>query len=179
MGVGLTASSWRKGKPVLKCRMAEHAFNLLSALSVTLNVPGVEISTGYVYRKVFVYIIFVSFIVSHSITASHLVIGNKNGLHDIQVRIFFLMFVCSCIVSIIRNWWPSRCNFWFIYLYPISSTCFGRCFRPSSGALDCIYSIWYSPPCCCQPVSWTRWNRSSISSMTSAGSNIDGLYQKL
>lgn len=83
--------------------MAEHAFNLLSALSVTLNVPGVEISTGYVYRKVFVYIIFVSFIVSHSITASHLVIGNKNGLHDIQVRIFFLMFVCSCIVSIIRN----------------------------------------------------------------------------
>jgi len=24
----------------------------------------------------------------------------------------------------------------------VSSTCFGRCFRPSSGALDCIYSIW-------------------------------------
>ena len=36
--------------------------------------------------------------------------------------------------------------FWFIYLYRISSTCFGRCFRPSSGALDCIYSLWYSPP---------------------------------
>ena len=57
------------------------------------------------------------------------------------------MFVCPCIVSIIRNWWPTRCNFFglFIYLHPISSICFGRCFRPSSGALDCIYSFWYSP----------------------------------
>ena len=36
--------------------------------------------------------------------------------------------------------------FWFIYLYPISSTCFGRCFRPSSGSLECIYSFWYCPP---------------------------------
>ena len=32
------------------------------------------------------------------------------------------MFVFPYIVNIIRNW----CNFWFIYLYPISSTCFGR-----------------------------------------------------
>ena len=37
-------------------------------------------------------------------------------------------------------------TFWFIYLYPISSTCFGRCFGPSSGVLDCIYSFRYSPP---------------------------------
>jgi hypothetical protein len=34
-----------------------------------------------------------------------------------------------------------------IYIYInlflfISSTYFGRCFRPLSGALDCIYSIW-------------------------------------
>jgi len=28
-------------------------------------------------------------------------------------------------------------------LFLVSSTCFGRCFRPSSGALDCIYSILY------------------------------------
>ena len=27
-------------------------------------------------------------------------------------------------------------------LFQVSCTCFGRCFRPSSGALDCIYSIW-------------------------------------
>ena len=27
-------------------------------------------------------------------------------------------------------------------LFQVSSTCFGQCFRPSSGALGCIYSIW-------------------------------------
>jgi len=27
-------------------------------------------------------------------------------------------------------------------LFLVSSTGFGRCFRPSSGVLDCIYSIW-------------------------------------
>jgi hypothetical protein len=30
-----------------------------------------------------------------------------------------------------------------IYFFFVSSACFGQCFRPSSGALDCIYSIWY------------------------------------
>jgi len=29
-----------------------------------------------------------------------------------------------------------------IYYSKIGSTCFGRYFRPSSRALDCIYSIW-------------------------------------
>jgi hypothetical protein len=57
-------------------------------LSVLLNVPGFETSTRYVYRNVFVYVIFLHFIASHSVTDSHLVIGNSNGLHDIQVRIF-------------------------------------------------------------------------------------------
>ena len=36
--------------------------------------------------------------------------------------------------------------FCLIYLFLISSTCFGRFLRPSSGALDCIYSFWYCPP---------------------------------
>ena len=36
--------------------------------------------------------------------------------------------------------------FWFIYLFLISSACFERCLRPSSGATDCIYSFWYCPP---------------------------------
>jgi len=31
-------------------------------------------------------------------------------------------------------------------LFPVSSKCFGRCFRPSSGELDCTYSIWYCSP---------------------------------
>ena len=44
------------------------------------------------------------------------------------------------------EWWPTRCNyFWLIYLFLIRSTCFGQCLRPTSGALDCIYSFWYSP----------------------------------
>jgi len=33
-----------------------------------------------------------------------------------------------------------------IYLLLISSTCFGRCFRPSSGAYHCNYSFWCCPP---------------------------------
>ena len=28
----------------------------------------------------------------------------------------------------------------------ISSTCFGQSFCPSSGALDCVYSLWYKAP---------------------------------
>jgi len=31
-------------------------------------------------------------------------------------------------------------------LFLISSTCFGRCFRPPSEAPDWIYSIWYCSP---------------------------------
>jgi len=37
-------------------------------------------------------------------------------------------------------------RFRLVYLFLISCTCFGRCLRPSSGALDSIYSFWYSPP---------------------------------
>jgi len=28
----------------------------------------------------------------------------------------------------------------------VSSTCFGKLFCPSSGALDCVYSLWYNAP---------------------------------
>jgi len=28
------------------------------------------------------------------------------------------------------------------FIIPSRSTCFGRCFRPLSGALNCIYSSW-------------------------------------
>jgi len=31
---------------------------------------------------------------------------------------------------------------YLVILFLVSSTCSGRCFRPSSGALYCIYSIW-------------------------------------
>jgi hypothetical protein len=41
---------------------------------------------------------------------------------------------------------PTRCNNNYILVIPISSPCFGRWFRPSSGALDCVYSLWYNAP---------------------------------
>jgi len=31
-------------------------------------------------------------------------------------------------------------------LFLVTSICFGRCFRPPTGTLDCIYSIWYYSP---------------------------------
>ena len=37
-----------------------------------------------------------------------------------------------------------RCNNNGLLIIPISSTCFGRWIRPSSGALDCVYSLWYN-----------------------------------
>jgi len=44
----------------------------------------------------------------------------------------------------------------------ISSTCFGQQFRPSSGALDCVYSLWYKAP-----------------TMLPAGNIVGALYHKL
>ena len=44
----------------------------------------------------------------------------------------------------------------------ISSTWFGRLFRPSSGALDCVHSLWYK-----------------TQTMLPAGSIVDALYHKL
>jgi hypothetical protein len=45
-----------------------------------------------------------------------------------------------------------------LLIIPISSTCFGRWFRPSSGALDCVHSLWYNAPTtvCCRLVVWKR-----------------------
>ena len=31
-----------------------------------------------------------------------------------------------------------------LLIIPVSSTCFGLKLRPSSGALDCFYSLWYN-----------------------------------
>jgi len=33
-----------------------------------------------------------------------------------------------------------------LLIVSIISTCFGRWFRPSSGALGCVYSLWYNAP---------------------------------
>ena len=39
-----------------------------------------------------------------------------------------------------------KCNNNGLLIIPISSTYFGRWFRPYSGALDCVYSLWYNAP---------------------------------
>jgi len=57
---------------------------------------------------------------------------------------------------------PTRCNNNGLLIIPISSTCFGRKFRPSSRALDCVYSLWYNAP-----------------TMLPAGSIVGALYHKL
>jgi hypothetical protein len=44
---------------------------------------------------------------------------------------------------------PTSCNNNALLIIPISSTCFGRWFRQSSGALDCVYSLWYNAPTSC------------------------------
>jgi len=46
-----------------------------------------------------------------------------------------------------RSWYDCESNqpdatVYINLLFLVSSTCFGRCFRPSSEAIDCIYSIW-------------------------------------
>jgi len=67
-------------------------------------------------------------------------------------------------------------------LFLVSSTCFGQCFRPSSGALDCIYSFrLYSPKLLpARVMDEMKLNSSHLnSSMTPAGSNLGEHYQIL
>jgi hypothetical protein len=40
----------------------------------------------------------------------------------------------------------NKMQLFLICLFLVCSTCFGRLFRPSSGAHDCIYSFSYCPP---------------------------------
>jgi hypothetical protein len=41
---------------------------------------------------------------------------------------------------------PTKCINNGLLIIPFSSTCFGRWFLPSLGALDCVYSLWYNKP---------------------------------
>jgi hypothetical protein len=48
-------------------------------------------------------------------------------------------------------------------LFLVSSTCFGQCFRPSSEALDCVFTVSGSiHTSCCRLVSWMSRNCFSI-----------------
>ena len=57
----------------------------------------------------------------------------------------WLTIHCSCIVLIQENKPTGRNNNYLLVIW-ISSTCFRRWFSPSSGALDCVYSLWYNAP---------------------------------
>ena len=83
--------------------------------------------------------------------------------------VYFLTFAFPCIVSIITT--NQQDSTVLIYLLLISSACFVRCFRPSSGAYHCNYSFWYCPPMLLL-VGSTQY-------ATPANSNIGGQYRKL
>ena len=80
----------------------------------------------------------------------------------IQTQVTVLMFVCVCvcvcIISIIHNWWPTRCKF-LVYLFvPNQLYMFWAIFFAHHQehltvftASDIVHL------CCCRPVSWTRW----------------------
>ena len=78
------------------------------------------------------------------------------GLRD-QLQVIFkqILKISSNAVHMKRNLYFLALHFQNVYesnqqdatsqvnlLFLVSSTCFGRCFRPSPGALVCIYSIW-------------------------------------
>jgi hypothetical protein len=63
----------------------------------------------------------------------------------------FLVYVWKLFCHYNRErWWyrwygqPTRCINNSLLIIPINSTCFGRWFRSSSGALDSVYSLWYN-----------------------------------
>jgi len=58
-----------------------------------------------------------------------------------------------------------------LLIISISSTYFGLQFRPSSGALDCFYSLWYKAP--------TMLPAGDTSSWSPEGSIVGALYHKL
>jgi len=73
---------------------------------------------------------------SYVLQPTHFVIPVAYNNSKIDVRV--------CIASIIVNDDQQDATvlvYLFIYLFLISSTCFGRCLRPSPGALACIYSF--------------------------------------
>ena len=64
-------------------------------------------------------------------------------------------------------------------LFLVSFTCFERCFRPSSGAVDCIYSFWLYSLKLLPAGVMKIWNCSFNVYKAPAGRNLNEYYQKL
>jgi hypothetical protein len=94
-------------------------------------------------------------------------------------NVLILTFVCPCLVSVIVNDDKQDATILAYLLFLINLTRFGLCLRPSSGALDCIYSISYFPPKLLLAGVTDEMEQSSISSVTPASRNTGGQYQML
>ena len=76
--------------------------------------------------------------------------GNMTGMSSPKVNLFFLqgnVYYSELRKQILQHETVYESNqqdatIQVNLLFPVSSTCFGRCFRPSSEEPDCIYSIW-------------------------------------
>jgi len=60
-----------------------------------------------------------------SINLSSLVPERNKSISPLPTPVSILMFVCLRIISVIVIDDKQDATFWYIYLFPISSTCFG------------------------------------------------------
>ena len=61
-----------------------------------------------------------------------------------------------------------------LLIIPISSTCFGQLFYPSSGALNCVTACGIRHPRCCRPEAGTSWVHYTTSCNTQSSAPEDG-----
>ena len=70
-----------------------------------------------------------------------------------------LTFMCPCIVTIIRNWRPTRCNFFGLFICTQSALhVSGDVFTHHQEHLTVFTTSDTVHQCCCRPVSWTTSN---------------------
>jgi len=82
--------------------------------------------------------------------------SHKNGKYSDQLRVCQLFmkksekiklvdltFIGPCIANILAEYNQQDATFLNLFIYVRRSTCFRRFFRPSSGALNCTYSVRY------------------------------------
>jgi hypothetical protein len=113
-------------------------------------------------------------------TALHVSGGTStNHQERIQLYLQHLVFVRPLLLPAAiatRSSNQQDANIQVNLLFLVSSTCFGRCFRPSSEALDCIYSIRYCSPKLLPAGVLDELELSSNSIKAPAGSNLGEQY---
>jgi len=81
-------------------------------------------------------------------------------MYDINVpRGLHLTFIGPCIPNIFSEYNQEVSTIHNLFISVRRATCFGRVFRPSSGAQNCTYSVRYlSDRYCCLLLAWPGWN---------------------